>query len=596
MSVPRCARRCGCAECVIGEDAFTGGATTTVTGWTELEGDWSKDGIGNLTTAGPAVIRFDTPHPEDATGDHNVIVKVRGSGSGVVRARAIVAMVDVNNYLAGEVYIDDAGCDFLKLYKVSGGSAAQLGDSQAISGAAFGEDYDLQVCWRPDISSGSGSGGSGAGTLRARVSGGGLEFTYGNQAVTSSLGTYAGLGIPAGTVFFTGFLFNYMEGAIHPTCPDCNTPCPVSSDNFEDAAKTACLWDSGSASGGKFTTSGKARHLVFHPQLKGRMSASASVIDGPSVSRTVHINDDNVGSSLTAVYGTDADSRTLTIYRDGVELETQTVDDVIFPTPAVYITITACFDGRYFAASAAGLCVEAPTTEIPGGKWAALEGSATWDDFILNKTKDLSDPTDVCGTCKCPPEPRTCTDCCTESVDDVYSVDLGSSSWTTPPGLYCWPHPITFCNDPDSIAGCHSFCENVEGEYLVEGPAGPDNCLWSYSQLWECTSAIGSSYFSLAISLLLHRPSGQTPPTKCRWEVNIHVDYTVDGGPGPFTEPVCYPGSDTIDIQVTYRSEFIEEDECDEMPVMLTKVVTNEPHCPCDGVLPDVIWVRKVVV
>lgn len=402
--MPGCEADCPCADCVIQQSDFAGAASSTVTGFTELLADWAIDGAGALNVTGPALIKGDTAHPDGAAGNQNVTVKFTGEGTGIIRAAGVVGLVDADNYLKGEVYIDDSDCDFLRLYKVSGGVATQLGDDQPIIGAVLGEEYDLQVCWQPATGSG---GSAGAGTLRARISGGSLERAYGNQATTTSTGTYGGLAVAAGEVTFRQYRFKYMRDEVDKqNCPTCNTPCPISADDFQDATKSGCLWSgSFSVSAGKLNTTGRTKHLVFHPQLKSTMVASTSLLDGASIGPiTMSINDDDAGSALEAVYETDANSRTLTIYRDGVELDTVTETGVTFPGTPVETTFETCFDGLALTATVAGLCLSEPTTEIPGGKWFALDGTATWDNVTLGKTKSAADPPDscaYCGACPC---------------------------------------------------------------------------------------------------------------------------------------------------------------------------------------------------
>lgn len=593
--MPGCQADCPCADCVIQQSDFAGTASTTVTGFTELLADWAIDGAGGLNVTGPALIKGDTAHPDGAAGNQNVTVQFTGEGTGIVRAAGVVGLVDANNYLKGEVTIDDAGCDSLRLYKVSGGTATQLGDSQPIIGAVLGAEYELQVCWQPGISSGS---GSGAGTLRARVSGGSLEFTYGNQADTTSTGAYGGLAVAAGQVTFRQYRFKYMRDDVDKqNCPTCNTACPISADDFSDAAKSACLWSgSFSVSGGKLNTTGRTKHLVFHPQLKGTMAASASLLDGASLGPvTLSINDDDAGAALEAVYQTDTDSRTLTISRDGVELDTVTQNGVTFPDPAVETSFEACFDGHTFSAEVAGLCVLQAATPIPGGKWAALDGTATWDNFTLGKTKSLAEPVDRCERCGCTRQIVCSTACCgTYPIDDAYLVDLGPGGWTA---RGCGGAPPNSCD----------ACEDAQGDFIVEqGPLG--GCSWDYSGLkcdWGACTGGGDPTFNILLELV--RYTSGPYAGQCRWRVkvslsaNVFDSFVCQDEAGNFVSNGAPVG--TVQ-QVAYLSDPLSTDlatnPCNVMPVSLirqpfgTGLDDTFNFCPCGGELPDTITLRKI--
>lgn len=531
--------------------------------------------------------------------------------TGLVRVRGLVGLEDADNYLAAEVYLDDSGCSYLKLYKVSGGSDTQLGDDQPIPAGYYGTSIILRVCWAPGLASGSG-GSSGNGTLRASVTDlSGAELAYGNQANTTAIGLYTGLSIEtSSSILFWDFYYKYMgdilgDPVIH--CSECNTPCPISRDNFSDSAKSACLWSgSFSVSGGKMNTTGRTKHLVFGPQLKSTMVATANVLDGASISVKMTINDDDAGAALEAVYETDADSRTLTIYRDGVELDTTTEDDVTFPGTPVETVFEICFDGHTLSAECGGLCVLQATSEIPGGKWASLDGTGTWDNYTLGKTKSLADPPDRCERCGCV-RPAVCTDCCGGNVlDNAYLVDLGSGTWHWRP---CDTNPF---NTSSCLA-----CEHAQGEFIVEATAELA-CSWTYVRYDDCDwgycCGLGAPGWVFGILLALYKDGPSDPrPGFCRWMavVTMESDYLgCDGGVQCIDDDgvtLLHSGSRQ---SVAYSSDYLEDpnrqDKCDDLPITLTKVPYGECAgstsifctnglCPCRGDLPDTITVSKIV-
>lgn len=520
-----------------------------------------------------------------------------GGLSGVVRLRGIVGLLNVDNYLAAEVYVDDAGCDYLKLFQVSGGSETELGDPQTLDGMSFDGEYELRVCWEPGVYGGYGTDG----TLRTSLGGGTLVRPYGNQATaTNTGGTYTGLGVPAGAGLFNTYRYKYMvDETDHIACPDCNTPCPISGDPFNDEDRTACLWDGGTVNttDHTFATTGHTLHKTFHPQLGGNMVVTETFL-GPSLTEnataTIHVNDDNAGNSIYAVYTSNFTAMTegVAIYKNGTLLDDIELTGVVFDVDRAMSSFTVCYDGHTVGAVVRGMCVLAGATPNPGGKWAALDGDTLWGPFTLSKSGTTTIPIQVCGICKCARgiSPFPC-DCCDPSKPPLseYVVDLGSGG-----GLMGYfeeahsslafpvqpPIPECFCSD----------CHDIQGEYLVEAL---DECVWRYSiqicpDNWHCCGCehgTGSTgcVVTLAITLTLDSDEGG-----CYWAVGVLVlgDTELGGG--------NYGGLGCLEFRTLYHSDYLVDDLQCQMPaeVTLTKFSESTLTGPCTGTLPDTITVR----
>ncbi len=418
--------------------------------WTVYTGTWTKDGLGHYIATGPAKTRFDIPHPDGPTGQQNLHVKFKVTGSGVARVRGLVGLADADNYLAAEVYIDDTGCYFLRLYQVSGGTETQLGDDQAIWLPVFDEEYDLKVCWDPNTYGGY----TGEGTLRANISGGGLEQSFGNQASATADGGYVGLEVVEGTAYFSKFKYNFMGSPDNrPECPNCNTPqCLISSDDFTDAAKSACLWDGGSASSGIFTTTGFTKHLVFHPSLKPSMRVTVTLTDW-EVGRTatVYVNAEDSSNALYATFDGTSSHQRVTLYNSGTELAHKTINTA--PVGTSSLNIVLCYDGFALTVQTTGsvaLCADAASDSITDGIYAALGGSATWAGWSLAKVKDSNEPVDNCPDCEsCPVE---CDNCLDNDAPDLLKLVLQGFG------------PMF----PGLVYGCEEAqCDELNGTYVA---------------------------------------------------------------------------------------------------------------------------------
>lgn len=467
--------------------------------WTIVSGSWVKDGSNRVVASGAGILRFNTAHPDGVAGNQNILVKVQPRGSGVVRARGIVAYADANNYLAAEIYADSSGCDLLKLYQVSGGVETQLGDSQALglTGVAFNADEWLRVCWEPGIASGS---TAMPGTLRASYAG------FGNMANPTASGQYVGLAVAAGEVWFSSFFFKYMNDVDHQDCPDCKTPCPISSDFFADSAVSACLWSGGSVASDRMTTTGFIKHLVFHPGLLPNMQVNVNLTDWQNGSNaTVHIGAVDASNGLTATFAADGSSQTVTLKRSGVTLDTVTINTAP-PSGESTLYISLCFDG--FSLTATGtsnvsLCSDVAADVVTNGKWAGLSGNAEWAAYQLQKTEHEEDP--------------ACTDC------DSCVIECDNCLDGTASGLF----KLVTSGYTDGLGqGCHP-CVDVNGTHIVEYVSA---CSWSGPAMIECFAG-NSPPRQMAFEAIMLDP-GQADPSGTDSSATYRLAVWVEGNPG----------------------------------------------------------------
>lgn len=465
-----------CEECVIVEDTGKGADSTDITPpWDEIEGD-SERLSDKLRLPGPARIILQTPHPSGDTGNQAVFgcFEIDALSSGLARPRVVVAYTDDDNYVAAEFYYDDAGCSSLRMYQVLGGTETEIQDQQALPEATLTGEYWFQVCWEPHglSSSGSGSGDSSdPGVLRARVK---LPTgqVYGSQAYVYTRGESVGLDSRAGTVLFSHIKFDHEaldEG--FEDCTNCNTPCPISSDDFSNAALSACKWNSGTlVSIGEFTTTSKTKHLVFHPQLLPNMEASATFQDGANKTAKIFINDDDAGNYLLAEYASTANTYRLRIYRNGALQDENRISGVVsFPATA---TLHVCYNGSVLSAEIKSACTNAIVDPIEDGKWSHLEGDVTWTNYELGKAKSASDLD--CEKCGCN-KIVVCTHCLFDEKPTYILVEM-----------------------PVMANGICSECGDIPNFILLNFGTIGGSCIWNGG--WNCSCSGNDSLHSLSLS------------------------------------------------------------------------------------------------
>jgi hypothetical protein len=159
------------------------------------------------------------------------------------------------------------------------------------------------------------------------------------------------------------------------------------------------------------------------------------------------------------------------------------------------------------------------------------------------------EPPDNC-CCEEAPETGVCDDCCDSGTPPFanYVVDFGAGGWTS---IVC------------------GRCEEVAGEWTVtqQGTA----CSWVITSVVD---AGGGVECSIVVSVDLVPDTGG-----CRWFAQV----TITRASG---------GSQTHGRFALFRSDLIDSDECQTMPVTLTKI--SEGVVPtrlniCNGTLPATI-------
>lgn len=569
-----------CPDCVIGQHG------DDMDGFTVCDGSWSDE----MEATGPAKVLMDVT----SSGATTVIGKVSSSDSAYTY-RLLIAASDCSHYLAAEVELTVDKCAHLKLYK----DGVQIGLTQTMWNV---DGLDLHVCWDPGGSGGSGSGSGGNGLLRARIG------AYGTRAFTTSSGTKAGAEVVTGTVKFDTFIYEHLkDSGTYRDCPDCDTSCFISADSAEDADKTTCLWDGATESSGLISTSGRAKHLVHHPDLEGQMGVDVDFPDGLTKTIRVDINDDDAGSSHHAIYTTTGSNpnvtRKLEIFRGATSLGSQTKTGQTVPNPDALRKLTVCFDGRTFAAytEAGSMCVLEASTEIPNGVWAALDATALWDNFELRKRGRQEDGS-YCGVCGCS-NPASCIGCCNPgTAEDAYIVDFGAGGWH-----------YNKCTITDTVSSCND-CANTRGEFVLE--LNGLTCTWGYASYLGCNfgfcCGVFDAIFTFGISMTLNKDGPSDPrPGFCRWLLVVEIA----SNHFSCTSTQCYDDDGNLIVgqpprqRVAYVSDYLEDpdrlEKCKVMPVTLTKVAYGTciggivfctlGLCPCQGDLPDTITIKKLV-
>jgi hypothetical protein len=239
MATPRKSRRCGGNCCEIFGDHFTRANSDDPGNYTELGGsDYDVDNNELLCVTGGLLI-CDTPHPDGATGGQRVRRKFKLT-AGTQHARIAVGFQDVSNYLYASLEQVN-GCWFLRLFKVSGGAAAELMEAAVISdGVPLNEWHTLEVCLSATVYAYPYTLGD---IFRA-----GLLLADGRRYSLELLdiqdlagGPKVGLDDSDG-VRTDDFYFGRMGSGEACGCPDCTfRECPIEADDFY--TENACRWN-----------------------------------------------------------------------------------------------------------------------------------------------------------------------------------------------------------------------------------------------------------------------------------------------------------------------------------------------------------------
>ena len=512
---------CCCGICIIGEDKFSANDGRPHSGWTNRPAIYSTAAGDEATNTGgvfhfhkPNVQKFNTAHPDGASGKFHVRVKVKLTqiGSDDIQAVVIIGYLNDTTYLAAYLLYQSDGCSFLSIGEISAATCNSLNrDPDNISpaqvpirGLTLDQWHTLDVCLIPNNYGAYGTGD----TLRASVK---LAdgTVWGVQTTCDAFtgGAYVGLGSgndattssQYGEVDFDDFKFNYFRGDGHLSCPNCNTPCAIFSDPFTDdfesdvIGQIGCFWKimnaGGSPTGDARTTGGQlecedgalVRCQVPHPQGK---SAKIVTVDLKWENNIIARVDLGSGYALF-----DESAGEIRIY-DASDTLLDTTSGLPVSDDALH-TVTVCFtpsaddsDG-VLTASMGSVCAQdlCPDNDDPFVYLGADSGTVRFDNIVFQKHEDTSEPKDEnCSDCGCP---ILCPACADGNGPEFWIAYLtGFTAGTGSGGASC-------------SADCTPVPNVLNNKYWIVAPGtslGPPiacKCSWLRSMSWPIITSSG---------------------------------------------------------------------------------------------------------
>lgn len=526
-----------CPGCLIGSDDFSANDGRPHAGWTNRPAIWSTAGGDEATNAGgvfvfakPNVQKFNTAHPDGATGQFHVRVRFKltelVAGDGVA-ADVIVGYLDDNTYLFARVlYQGDNGnsCNYLQLLYRTGGAETGIfttpkGVSTScfvpIRGLTLDEWHTIDVCLLPNTYGTYGDGD----TIRGHVTlADGTHWGVQGIAEGFTGGAFVGLGNAEtdvtththGSVEFDDFKFNYFrETPDHASCPNCNTPCfifadPLTYDDHElDGTACGsppdcpeCFWSTIDGAARIDTNrlevdnGGLVRCNVRHPQSKTSKIVTVSILWETGIVARVDLG--------TGYAQFDSTNRRIFLRDNDDNLLDSTAVNSLPAFDAALHEVEVCYRGGGLTVTAFGECLSAssPDTGDPFVYLGSDGGTVHFDSFSFSKAKDLSEPADG-GCVECESCPVPCTDGC---IDDVASeLMMGTIQGTPAPGT-CSGFDASEIDGMAGVAESGLPCiwtnPNLDGVVIYEGVTGvvcpeaggvscPDNERWGCYTLLE---------------------------------------------------------------------------------------------------------------
>ena len=559
-----------CCSCPIATDDFHRAGPGFGAGWVTRLGADPTIIANELDFATPGMVRFETAHPDGATGRQHVRVRVKlvSTTAGLAIAQVIVGYLDDDHWFGAHLYYDASGCKWLVVGVQEFGAETFGGAPGALTcvpldGLTLGEWHTLTVCFLPGVY-------PVPAKIRASVTlANGKTFAV-QQSIDMASGDKVGLRTVQGHAVIDDFYFGHMTsttGSCKKACTDCNTPCLISADNFNRADSTdlGCLWfEVGSVAaivGQELvisSASATVKHLVFHPQEKRNHQVTVRMKDVAGVKGRVYI-----GTGYMEVEPA-AGGHTLRLYQAVTGTLLKTASDTVPNNAALYLDLTLCWDGHLLTATvtrggAVHLCANDTVPDVPGSIYASLGsgsvGGVTFDDFVFSKTLSTEEPADSCDRCHgCPVE---CTECCS-GVSDVWALDI-TGGWTN---VEC------------------AACVDVGGTYLVDYTTG---CQWTGGDDM-CSESYGTHCVppNLTILYALHR----NPVTgKC------YFDCTAATTILDVTDDCTHLHSEDA-VGAYYKSDEFDVGDCTD-EILLTKV-SETVGWPCGGALGPTITARQV--
>jgi len=511
-----------CNTCIIGEDDFSANDGKPHSGWTNrpaiystASGDEATNASGVFTFAKPNVQKFNTAHPDGASGKFEVEArfKLTQIGSDDVEAEIIVGYLDDTTFLRASVLYEDSGCSYLLLSGLDGGAATgdnlitknpddNIAPPQVkIPNLTLDTWHTLKVCLIPNTYGTYGDGD----TIRAHLILADGKH-YGVQMIAQSFtgGAYVGLGnsnahtagSTYGSVSFDDFKFQYFrETSTHASCPNCNTPCFIGSDDFETdytmdvGGGLGCFWHVLNASGGGLTgtstiTGGYlecqvnsiARYVNPHPQSKTSKIITVTFLW--EASKQVRVD---TGSGY-AIFDSTTGARRIRLYdNDGNLLDSSAVDSLPVADDTLH-TAEVCYVGGALTVTIDGVCLDAvsPDTGDVFCYLGSTSGTVKFATFDFKKHKDTSEPKDDgCGDCEaCASD---CDTICIEPLPQLFFVtpfDIAVGDGTGNGGTdYCCAYPLTD-TDGNDLNGMTNLVEYGSSS-LCPSFGDPNCCFWT---------------------------------------------------------------------------------------------------------------------
>ena len=559
---------CTCGTCIVySSDTFS---STLDAKWTDESGTWAISSSA-LTGTGAGLIYDSTADP-DGVG-HDIAISVRYAftltGGVTNTIRIIVSYLDTNNYLYAELERNPAGATRVTLGERLAGSDTALSDPIPLDESVSLDSFrTLKLCYSETT-----------GKLRASDSGlfGAL---VGVEADATGIGDKIALEIITGDAKFDDVSFSRGYSDDAPLCPTCN----ITSGNIGSFTLTGSVntffWETVSGSWGSgYVASGDSvlKYLRPHPTGKSTMYLDTSATVGATETVRGYVNYADINNHLLADAGWDSTTVfRLSLYR--VSSGTPTLLDerfVTLPSGTSFdknITLKVCYDGSSLSAEAVNsstgetLHASSAATEITGGQWVAIgsNGGADFIDFEFQKYLSTEESEDV----TCPVCPTACGCHASHVPRGSYTVDFGAGGWTDDACDYC-----------DQIAG-----EFVLGEW---GDSA-SSCRTVYLEEAVCTTTEcpGSVSEVKALNITLSLVNGSVSPNK-KWQLTVFLENLSSSNPS------CCDSA----AKAVYESADFEPDECDVVPVTLSKVsdTVNEGNCSgvwpviCGGALPSTI-------
>lgn len=568
------AHDCGCHECDIATDDFNrADAATLGANWTLLSGTQPTIVSNEADFSAAGFVRHVTTYPGGIGESRHATIRVKFSTAGSVQ---ICVGLTTTTYFAAELRYEASGCSVLHA-TYNGFSGCVAGPSiyncVQVPGLTTGELALLEVCLEPNV-------GAYPNETFDRVI---AKVTLANGKIYScqleidgpAVGLYAGVrtSMAAKVDDFTYTYFRNSPTGQNRTCPNCSTPCFISSDDF--TTNEPCLWDvrAGSysvASGVMTITTSPStiQHHIFHPGLKTAQIVTVKVNDIASVAR-IYIGNGYAVLTITAT------TRTLQLYSNAAVLLD---DDTVSIVPGGgFLDVTVCYSRGLLSATVGSLCADAAIAETASAYWVSLGGDngTVFDDFVFKKSYDTSEPSDA-GCDDCTNCPNECNNCCdSPQPAGAYVVDFVAGGWTAG----SWYAYCTSC----------AACAETAGEFLL---IADSSCGWAYGED-NCTgfdSCVSGAQVRFGIDLELWNDG---TGNGCRWKLSVSIGAQITGptDDGTFccTDTPCDAGGDGGGRTTTlYYSAYITDTECNTMPVTLTKI-SETVTCPCNGSLPTTI-------